>query len=107
MPISFSAGKDKPSISDKKELNRIVQLLRDQPDARIVLTGHTSAEGGAISNYALAISRAKSAMKLLVNRGIAVDRFELKSIGENKPIASNESEDGRMKNRRVSIQIVP
>ncbi len=107
LPITFKVGDDKPSIADTQEMNDIIQIIKSNPDAKIIITGHASADGAAITNYTLAIARAKRTMKLLVARGISVDRFELKSIGANAPIASNESADGRLRNRRVSIRIIP
>ena len=84
-----------------------MRQLKEMPAARVVLTGYTSSEGEAVDNYGLAMMRAKKVMELLISLGIAAERFEIKSLGANEPVASNETEDGRTKNRRVTLQIIP
>jgi len=107
LPIFFGRNKSIPKITDHEEMNSIVKALKEQPTARIVLTGHASSEGEAVDNFKVAMERAKNVMQLLVKRGISASRFELKSVGATAPATSNDTEEGRAANRRVTLLLVP
>ncbi|MBN2496124.1 MAG: OmpA family protein [Deltaproteobacteria bacterium] len=107
LPLAFDSASSRPSISDPHELDRIVEALRGQPGLKIELTGHTSAPGETSSNYRLGMLRARMAQKLLVRRGITRARFAIRSLGEKVPLASNLTPEGRERNRRVTVRLVP
>jgi outer membrane protein OmpA-like peptidoglycan-associated protein len=102
LPISFKRGKSSPTITDEGQLDSIVETLGES-ESKIEIAGYTSAEGGAVDNLQLGIQRARAAMKELVRRGVAAERFEIVSRGERAPMASNETKEGRRRNRRVAI----
>jgi outer membrane protein OmpA-like peptidoglycan-associated protein len=85
LPIFFGRSKSIPKITDHEKMNSIVESLKQQPTARIVITGHASSEGEAVDNFKVAMERAKNVMQLLVKRGISANRFELKSVGATAP----------------------
>ncbi|HTF19600.1 MAG TPA: OmpA family protein, partial [Chryseolinea sp.] len=95
-----------------KELDKLVQLLADNPEIRIELGSHTDSVDDNAYNMNLSQRRAESAVKYLVQHGIAPDRLVAKGYGEEQPIARNTNPDGtdnpagRDKNRRTEFKIL-
>jgi len=89
-------------------LNEIAQVIKDNPHIKkIQVEGHASSEGNDAYNMRLSDSRAKAVVAYLVNKGgIPADKLVAKGFGETKPIADNETEEGREKNRRVEFNII-
>lgn len=87
-------------------LNEIVSVIQANPDiTKIAIEGHTSSEGGADFNRSLSKRRAEAVLKYLTAKGIAADRLTSNGFGPDKPIASNDTEADREKNRRVEFNI--
>jgi outer membrane protein OmpA-like peptidoglycan-associated protein len=101
--ISFDVN----SANIKPELRSILETfansLRGDPQARANIIGHTSSEGSDAVNDPLSLRRANSVRDFLSDRGIAASRIETAGRGEHEPIADNNTEAGRAKNRRVEI----
>jgi len=95
-----------------RELDKLVQLLADNPEIRIELGSHTDSVDDNAYNMSLSQRRAESAVKYLVQHGIAPDRLVAKGYGEELPIARNtnpdgtDNPDGRQKNRRTEFKIL-
>ncbi|MEJ1236913.1 OmpA family protein [Chryseolinea sp. T2] len=95
-----------------KELDKLVQLLADNPEIRIELGSHTDSVDDNAYNMNLSQRRAESAVKYIVQHGIAPDRLVAKGYGEEHPIARNTNPDGtdnpvgRQKNRRTEFKIL-
>jgi peptidoglycan-associated lipoprotein len=95
-----------------KELDKLVQLLVDNPEIKIELSSHTDSVDTEVFNLDLSQRRAQSAVNYIVQRGIAPDRLVAKGYGESKPIARNtnpdgtDNPDGRQKNRRTEFKIL-
>lgn len=87
------------------ELDRLVQLLRDNPGLQIEISGHTDNVGGDKDNQLLSENRAKAVVNYLQEKGIAAARLQAKGYGKTKPIADNDTEEGRAKNRRTEVKI--
>ena len=77
--------------------------LRQAPDLKLEVGGHTDNVGTAESNLSLSDARAKSVMKYLSDKGIVASRLTAKGYGQMSPVADNRGEDGRAKNRRVEL----
>jgi outer membrane protein OmpA-like peptidoglycan-associated protein len=87
-------------------LNEVVRLLKVNPDIVLVsIEGHTDDLGSHEHNDELSAARARSVMAYLIKRGIAPNRVESKGFGKRKPIADNQTAEGRQKNRRVEFHI--
>ncbi|HQY61134.1 MAG TPA: OmpA family protein, partial [Polyangiaceae bacterium] len=82
-------------------------LVRNNPDARIQVEGHTDNQGQASRNDELSKQRAESVATYLKSRGIAADRVSAVGRGSSKPVADNTSVEGRALNRRVEIVVEP
>lgn len=88
------------------ELNRVVQLLNDNPTIEIEMSAHTDSRGTDEYNYVLSDKRAKSVMDYILSQGISPSRITSHGYGESKPVATNETDDGRQLNRRVEFKIL-
>ena len=88
------------------ELDKLVQLLNDNPTLKIEISGHTDNVGAPADNLALSNNRAKSVVNYLIGKGVASSRLVAKGYGETKPIADNNTEEGKAKNRRTELKVI-
>jgi len=88
------------------ELDKVVQLLKDNPTLKIEISGHTDNVGKSDDNLKLSDNRAQSVVKYLVTKGIKPERLLSKGYGALKPVAPNTSEEGRAKNRRTELKVI-
>ena len=87
-------------------LDEVVSLLKANPDiARVSVEGHTDSRGAHDMNMRLSQARADSVMRYLTTHGIAPTRLEAHGYGPDRPIDTNDTDDGRQKNRRVEFHI--
>ena len=89
------------------EINRVAGVLNQYPNTLIRVEGHTDSKGSDEYNMDLSKRRANAVKTLLVMRGVADSRIEVVGFGKTMPVASNDTEAGRQKNRRVEIRIAP
>jgi len=89
------------------DLRALAGNLQQYPDTTVIITGHTDNTGSDSYNYALSEDRAAAVGSVLTNAGVGFDRVRTFGRGEEQPIASNETEQGRALNRRVEIVIRP
>ena len=104
--IFFDSKKWELKPESQTELNKVVQLLNDNPLLKIEITGHTDNVGNPADNLRLSVDRAKSVVKYLIANGIAANRLVSEGFGETKPIAPNSSEETRAQNRRTELKVV-
>jgi outer membrane protein OmpA-like peptidoglycan-associated protein len=88
------------------ELNTLLQLLKDNPELKVKIVGHTDNVGKPADNLKLSEARAKSVVDYLAGKGITIDRLTFKGMGDTKPIADNKTEEGRGLNRRTEFVVV-
>jgi outer membrane protein OmpA-like peptidoglycan-associated protein len=88
------------------ELDKLVQLLKENPGIKIQVEGHTDNIGKPADNLRLSDNRARSVRSYLIANGISADRVLAKGFGETKPIASNDTEAGRASNRRTEVKVI-
>ena len=103
--INFAAGTDR--IQGKavvESLNEIKTLLDNNPDGNLIIEGHTSSDGQSESNLLLSKMRAAAVKDFLVKLGVNPDRLKTEGYGEERPIADNETLEGRALNRRVQFR---
>ena len=96
---------DKATIQPETQplLDDIAQVLKNLPSWRLRIVGHTDATGDAASNQVLSLQRANAVKSALVDRGIQASRLETEGAGQNQPVASNNTPEGRALNRRVAL----
>ncbi len=90
----------------KFELNQIVKFMQANPDIRIRFEGHTDSQGSRALNTKLSDNRAQSVKKYVVSQGIDASRIEAKGFGPDRPVADNETEEGRAQNRRTEMVVL-
>jgi outer membrane protein OmpA-like peptidoglycan-associated protein len=88
------------------ELDRLATLLKNNPEKKIEIGGHTDNVGSDEANLTLSNNRAQSVVDYLVKKGIAVNRLAAKGYGESVPIANNDTDAGRSKNRRTEFRVI-
>ncbi len=101
--INFETGKSDIKSESQPIVDQIVEMLKQNPDLKVCVEGHTDNVGSDKSNQTLSENRAKSVMTALISGGIEKSRLSSKGWGATKPIEDNTTEDGRFKNRRVEI----
>lgn len=89
------------------EIDRVAGVLTQYPQNMIRVEGHTDSKGSSEYNMDLSLRRADAVKRLLIQRGVAESRIEEVGYGETLPVATNDTEAGRQKNRRVEIKIAP
>ncbi|GAB2696598.1 hypothetical protein GCM10027037_20650 [Mucilaginibacter koreensis] len=87
-------------------LDHIAAEMKKDNTAKFMLNGHSSTEGTAEHNMALSVERANSVKLYLTNTGVDGSRLTVKGYGETKPIASNNTEEGKAQNRRVEVKVI-
>ena len=103
--IFFETNKFQLDPKSQAELDKIVQLLNDNPTLKIEISGYTDNVGKPSDNLSLSNNRAKSVVTYLIGKGIAAQRVAAKGYGETKPVADNTTEDGKAKNRRTELKV--
>jgi OmpA-OmpF porin, OOP family len=103
--ILFDQGKADIKSESKPELDKVVAFLKANPTAEIELSGHTSSEGERNLNRSLSYKRVRACKDYIVMRGITEDRLVAIGFGPDRPVASNDSETGRVQNRRVEMRV--
>lgn len=88
------------------EINRIYTLLNNKEILQVNIQGHTDNTGADDFNMRLSYLRAKEIYNLLIAKGVEESRITFEGYGKSRPIATNETEEGKLKNRRVEIEII-
>lgn len=101
--ITFDVGKSTIKPESMGEINRIVTLMNENPDLNFSVEGHTDNTGSAASNQKLSEQRSEAIVAKLVEMGIEESRLTAVGKGQNSPIADNNTDEGRAKNRRVEF----
>ncbi|MDR7270867.1 outer membrane protein OmpA-like peptidoglycan-associated protein [Pelomonas saccharophila] len=101
--LFFDTGKTDIKPDSNAQLDQMVATLKAQPALKVLIVGHTDNVGSIDANLALSEGRAKAVVAALTQRGIAANRLQARGIANFAPVASNASEDGRGRNRRVEM----
>ena len=88
------------------ELDRLVRLLKANPDKKVEIAAHTDWIGSNADNLQLSKDRAEAARQYLIAKGIDASRIIAKGYGETKPAASNNTAEGRQLNRRIEFTLL-
>jgi len=104
--ILFDSGKTSFQKQTFPVLQAITAILKEYPDAKFSIEGHTDTDGVDATNQKLSENRAASVKNYLVENGIAPSRLSSAGFGETKPIDSNKTKAGKANNRRVEVKLV-
>ena len=105
--IQFGTGSAQLLPTSYKILDQVVQVLKDAPDMRLMIEGHTDNEGGDDVNLTLSRERANAVRRYLESKGVQTGRLEASGFGETRPLDTNRTLEGRARNRRVEFHIQP
>ena len=103
--VNFAFDKSDLTPTAKANLDKLAEVLSNNPDTNINIYGHTDSRGSDEYNQSLSDRRAAAVKSYLVSKGVASSRLFTMGVGEKEPVASNETEAGRAKNRRVEFAI--
>lgn len=103
--IQFDTGKSSIKPTSFTILNKIVKIMKDNPDYSIEINGHTDNMGDDDSNQKLSETRANAVVKYLSDKGVETNRMKSSGFGELMPIETNTTSQGRYKNRRVEFVV--
>ncbi|HEX7494526.1 MAG TPA: OmpA family protein [Bacteroidales bacterium] len=104
--ILFEIGKSVLTASSYTELDRLLNIMKDNALMKIEISGHTDKTGSEPLNFKLSEARAKAVVDFLVQKGVDRSRMEFKGYGSLQPISDNSTPQGRTKNRRVEFKIL-
>jgi outer membrane protein OmpA-like peptidoglycan-associated protein len=105
--VFFDKGSSSLSAQGAQKARQIAEVLKEYPDSDIYIRGYTSSEGTDADNFELSQRRAQVVKNELATAGVAGSRLYAQGMGSSNPIASNDTEAGRVQNRRVEIHVVP
>ncbi|WP_311222311.1 MULTISPECIES: OmpA family protein [unclassified Acidovorax] len=103
--VLFAFNKAELSAQAGPRLDKLANFLRQFPDRKLIIEGHTDSVGGDAYNQELSERRAQAVQGALVQRGVTPDRITARGYGKTYPVAENGSAEGRAMNRRVEIVI--
>ncbi|MEM6840864.1 MAG: OmpA family protein [Bacteroidota bacterium] len=104
--VFFDTDKYEIKEKSKPELDKIVVFLRENPDTSISINGHTDNVGTDAYNQTLSTQRAEAVYDYLIQAGVLEERLGYRGYGASKPIADNDTTEGRQKNRRIAFEIL-
>jgi len=104
--IFFDVNKYELKPASKTELDKLVELLQENPTLKIEISGHTDNAGTPADNLSLSNNRAKAVVQYLSEKNISTGRMTAKGYGETRPIADNHTEEGRARNRRTEMRVL-
>ncbi|MDX6745426.1 OmpA family protein [Polaribacter sp. PL03] len=105
--VYFDTSKSNVNSKSQATLNKLASVFAEFPDTNILVVGHTDSSGRDDYNMTLSQKRALSVTDYLVNKGLQNSRFTTQWFGETQPKYDNATAEGRAKNRRVNVAIVP
>lgn len=105
--VTFASGADQVQPNFHQVLNSVAIVLNKYNQTLVDVFGHTDSDGDDASNFSLSQRRATNVASYLATQGVDGRRFAIQGFGEQRPIATNATPEGKSQNRRVEIQISP
>lgn len=104
--LLFDTGKAEIKQDGMVYIDRVATILKTKTKANVAVEGHTDNVGGSVLNQQLSVRRANAVKDALVKQGVAATRIQAQGMGMTKPVADNNSPDGRQANRRTDIIVL-
>ena len=105
--VYFATDKYNINTTSQATLNKLIGVFKEYPDTNILVVGHTDSQGSEEYNMTLSKNRAYAVSNYLSNNGISSGRLTTNWFGETQPMHDNSTAEGRAKNRRVNVAIIP
>jgi len=105
--VYFNTAKYDVNAASQETLNKLVAVFQEYPDTNVLVVGHTDSVGSEASNLTLSKNRAESVTNYFLAKGLSAGRFTTNWYGEAQPTHDNTTAEGRAKNRRVNVAILP
>lgn len=105
--VYFATGKYNVNAGSEATLNKLIGVFKEFPDTNILVVGHTDSDGNENNNMTLSKNRANAVTNYLTQKGVSSGRLTTNWFGQNQPVNDNTTKEGRAKNRRVNIAILP
>jgi K(+)-stimulated pyrophosphate-energized sodium pump len=103
--LNFESASTQLTPDSAGTVNQVAQVLRAYPNAQVQLVGNTDNTGTRESNQKLSEDRADAVKTMLVNQGVRPDRISTQGLGQDHPVAPNDTEEGRARNRRIELNV--
>lgn len=103
--VLFASNTAELKPGAQEQLYQLVNVLKERPDQNVLIEGHTDNRGSESYNEKLSLRRAQAVQDFLIRNGISPDRIVARGVGEAYPVASNDTNAGRLQNRRVEISL--
>jgi OOP family OmpA-OmpF porin len=104
--VEFEFDSDMLTAEGRETVDEVAELLRSLPGVTVEISGHTDSTGDDAFNLDLSLRRADAVRAHLVEQGLSGARFETAGFGETRPIADNETPEGRQRNRRTEFRVI-
>lgn len=104
--VFFDTDKFNLKDESRAELNKLTDFMTQNPTVSLEIGGHTDNQGSAAHNQQLSENRANAVLRFLVDQGITSDRLSAKGYGQDEPIATNDTAEGRALNRRTEVKVI-
>lgn len=104
--VHFDSWKNDVNAQGMTEIDRLARYLKDNPTVQLEIVGHTDIIGSPSANLALSEQRAQIVLDAIVKKGVAKERLTSRGMGSSKPIAGNDTAEGRKRNRRVEFVLL-
>ncbi|WP_405294132.1 OmpA family protein [Algibacter sp. Ld11] len=105
--VYFNTAKYNVNEASQETLNKLIAVFKEYPDTNVLVVGHTDSVGSEESNLTLSKNRANAVTDYFLSKGLSASRFTTNWFGEAQPTHDNTTAEGRAKNRRVNIAILP
>jgi outer membrane protein OmpA-like peptidoglycan-associated protein len=102
--VTFASSSAELTPTSRASLDRVAESLREYPEVRVLVAGHTDSSGGDALNRALSQKRADAVRGYLVSAGVPPGQVEARGFGPSEPVADNRAPEGRARNRRVELR---
>ncbi|HKF22575.1 MAG TPA: OmpA family protein [Candidatus Angelobacter sp.] len=103
--LNFESASSRLTPESSATVNDLATVLKAYPNSQVELVGHTDNTGTPEANQTLSLSRANAVKTMLVNSGVVAERISTKGAGQDQPVASNDTEEGRARNRRLELNV--
>lgn len=103
--VNFAFDSDELDPASSVVLDVVAETLNSRANVRVLVEGHTDSRGDEAYNQSLSQRRAETVQRHLVGKGVSASRMQARGFGESRPVASNDTDEGRSLNRRVELSV--